>query len=366
MKKSIIIRYIILILVVGLLSGLLYYVASRNKTKGYVTPPPAIEIAKPIYTTISQSITLSGYIEARSMIPVVPLVSGIITEYPVKTGQLVKKGEILAKIDEAPFLQQMYQSRAAYLGYQSTFERVESLYNTKSTTKQNYESAKAQRDAALAQYELAQLQLSYAKVTSPVKGTVLSAPSAKGNVGTSTQPVAIIADLNDLVVRLNVPEKYFTLFSENRKNMSAIVIKSGIEGLSDDKTCTTVIDNVAPYIQSDSKTFQTVFALKGDVSSFKPGMYIQVKVTYQIQENVPALPLDVLKIDGSCYIYNSEMNKVEWTTFTVDAKDDKYFMVPANYADSDFVISGQNTVFDGQTIGKVTPIQLEDLSLQGR
>jgi multidrug resistance efflux pump len=72
----------------------------------------------------------TGYVEAESMIPVVPLVSGTILEYPVKAGQLIREEEFVARIDEAPFKQQMLQAKAGYFGLQSTFERVESLFKT--------------------------------------------------------------------------------------------------------------------------------------------------------------------------------------------------------------------------------------------
>ena len=94
------------------------------------------------------------------MIPVVPFVSGTIMEYPIKSGMQINKGDLIAKIDDEPYKQQMLQAKAAYLGYQSTFERVENLYKANAATQQNYDSAKAQRDAAKAQYDLAILQMS--------------------------------------------------------------------------------------------------------------------------------------------------------------------------------------------------------------
>ena len=210
-NKKLFLRYGIFILIVAIIIFLIM-LFSNKETEGYTSPPPAVEIIKPQNTDIQQSISISGYVEALDMIPVVPFVSGTIMEYPIKSGMQINKGDLIAKIDDEPYKQQMLQAKAAYLGYQSTFERVENLYKANAATQQNYDSAKAQRDAAKAQYDLAILQMSYTEVTSPSTGTVLMAPLAKGSIGSTQQPAAIIADLSNPFIHIC----FFTQREENR------------------------------------------------------------------------------------------------------------------------------------------------------
>ena len=323
---------------------------SKKETEGYTSPPPAVEIIKPEYKDINQSISISGYVEALDMIPVVPFVAGTIMEYPIKPGTSINKGDLIAKIDDAPYKQQMLQAKAAYLGYQSTFERVENLYKANAATQQNYDSAKAQRDAAKAQYDLAVLQMSYTEVTSPSTGTVLMAPLAKGSIGSTQQPLAIIADLSKQVVRLNVPEKYFDLFNQDKSKISAIIKRPGLDGFSEDTSSVAIIDTISPYIQPESKTFQVVFNLTNNLDLFRPGMYVDVIVNYAQHKNIPCLPLEVLKVDGSCYVYNEENQTVEYKIFPTQIRDDKYFMIPEELVNKSFVINGQGFVFDGQKV----------------
>ena len=354
-KSKLFIRYgifaVIFVLVVFIILNF-----SKKETEGYTSPPPAVEIIKPENKDINQSISISGYVEALDMIPVVPFVSGTIMEYPIKSGMQINKGELIAKIDDEPYKQQMLQAKAAYLGYQSTFERVENLYKANAATQQNYDSAKAQRDAAKAQYDLAILQMSYTEVTSPSTGTVLMAPLAKGSIGSSQQPLAIIADLSKQVVRLNVPEKYFDLFNQDKTKISAIIKRPGLDGFSEDTSSVATIDTISPYIQPESKTFQVVFNLTNNLDLFRPGMYIDVIVNYAEYKNVPTLPLEVLKVDGSCYTYNEENQTVQYRSFSTQIRDDKFFMIPSELQNESFVINGQGFVFDGQ---KVTVVNSE-------
>ena len=354
-KTKLFIRYgifaVIFVLVVFII-----LIFSKKETEGYTSPPPAVEIIKPENKDINQSISISGYVEALDMIPVVPFVSGTIMEYPIKSGMQINKGELIAKIDDEPYKQQMLQAKAAYLGYQSTFERVENLYKANAATQQNYDSAKAQRDAAKAQYDLAILQMSYTEVTSPSTGTVLMAPLAKGSIGSTQQPLAIIADLSKQVVRLNVPEKYFDLFNQDKTKISAIIKRPGLDGFSEDTSSVATIDTISPYIQPESKTFQVVFNLTNNLDLFRPGMYVDVIVNYAEYKNVPTLPLEVLKVDGSCYTYNEENQTVQYRSFSTQIRDDKFFMIPSELQNESFVINGQGFVFDGQ---KVTVVNSE-------
>ena len=187
-------------------------------------------------------------------------------------------------------------------------------------------------------------------MTASIDGTVLQAPLSKGSIAVTTQPAAIIADLSKLVVRLSVPEKYFTLFVQNKDALTASVTRPGNEGLSEDMTTTARVDVIAPYVDALSKAFTVVLYLEGDFSLFRPGMYIKATINYRTKENVPSFPFSVRKIDGSCYIYDEISSSVKWVNFTPDIKDTQYFSVPDEYANTYFVVDGQGSVFDGQVV----------------
>lgn len=331
-----------LIVIIFLLRG--------KKSSEYVAPTPSVTIAKPTIGSVEQSITISGYVEAKAMIPVVPFVSGTITDYPVKAGDYVEKDTILAKIDDAPYRQQFLQAEAAYTGYKSTYERIENLFKSGATTQQNYDSAKAQFDAAKAQYDLAKLQMDYTLVKAPVSGTVLIADQAVGSIGTTTQPLTVLADINDLVVRLKVPEKYFDLFLIKRDQIKIKVIRPGIKGMYEDAVTSATIENIAPYISPESKNFQVVCHLETPGDRFKPGMFIKVETIYDTFENVPVMPVTTQKLDKSCYIYFEDTDTVKYIDMKEAASDGKNFVVPNEYANCFFVTDGQNSVFDGQKV----------------
>ncbi len=365
-------RALVFVLVALVFIVLIILATAKKKTVAKAESLPVVVVQKPERKNLSQSVTISGYVEAKAMIPVVPFVSGNIQEYPAKAGDFVKKDTLLAKIDDAPFRQQMLQAQAAYLAAKSTYERIDSLYKSGATTQQNYDNAKAQYDASSAQYDLAKLQMDYTEVKAPVDGTILIADQAVGGTAAQGTPLAVLADLTNQVVRLKVPEKYFDLFTIEKENLAVTVIRPAEKSLglmtgatSGDKTTTpgddtnalvtdaktsATIENIAPYVSPESKTFEVVCHLDQPGQRFRPGMFVKVQVAYKTYQNVPVLPIQTKKMDGSFYLYDSENQTVHFVMPEKTPDDGQYFIVDEIYADSFFVTDGQNFIFDGQKV----------------
>ncbi len=343
-------KYFIFAAVVLLLVLLVTLLTKKTSGTKSEQEKPVVIVQKPQIGTLTESITLSGYVEAKAMIPIVPFVQGTITEYNAKAGDFVYKDTVLAKIDDAPFEQQKLQAQAAYLAAQSTFDRIQSLYKSGATSQQNYDSAKAQRDASKAQYDLAQLQYDYTQVKASVDGTILIADMAVGSIASGTEPIAVLADLSDQVVRLTVPEKYFDLFNLQKENLTVTVTRPADASFYEDAVTSATIETIAPYVSPQSKNFTVVCHLDQPGERFRPGMYVKVSVAYSTHTDVPLLPLTTKKIDGSLYSYDEQTQTVHYHLFEDTPSDATHFIVPAEYANFLFVTDGQNSVFDGQEV----------------
>ena len=357
-RRRALIRYIVFVVfAVGGFLGLRAFFNSR-KVIEYISPAPVVTIAKPTMMQIKKNISVNAYVQSDSMVPVVPFVSGTITEYPISVGDYIKEGDLIAVIDEKPYKEQLTQAEAAYLGYLSTFERVEKLYKANAASQQDYDSVRAQKDAYEAQYNLANIQLGYTKVTAPVSGTILKAPVSKGSAGATTIPVAIIADLDELVVKANIPEKYFSLFIDHQKDITADVIRPAAKGINEEVVVPVKIKSVSPYVEAKVKTFEVTFNLANYSELFRPGMFVKVHINYDMTDLVPAVSQKAKKNDGSVYTYDENSLKVNWIDQINLSENDDYFEVPAQYKNTYFVITGQNKLFDGQEVNA----SLEDAS----
>jgi RND family efflux transporter MFP subunit len=175
---------------------------------------------------IQRIVTVTGSVAAlpNQDVRVSSLVPGRIAELRVAEGDTVKAGEVLAKIDERPFRDQLRQAEAAAEQAKASLEnaklnraRNETLVERGIAARKDVEDARTlesvaaatlrQSEAALA---LAQLQISRAEIISPLNGMVAKRFVNVGEQvdGTNAQPVLEVANLADVELIGNLPASY--------------------------------------------------------------------------------------------------------------------------------------------------------------
>jgi HlyD family secretion protein len=194
--------------VVVLTAGFLIY-KSVTKTKQTVS----IETAKVVRGTISNTVTATGTLEAVKTVDVGTQVSGVIEKLFVDFNSQVKKGQLLAQLDETPLLASLDQSKAtvdqaeAQVKYQkATYERYKALLAKKliaqsdfDLAEYNYNSAVGSLNNAKSQYDKNKINLSYARIYSPIDGTVLNRAVEVGQtVAASFSTPTLFSIANDL------------------------------------------------------------------------------------------------------------------------------------------------------------------------
>ena len=351
-KKKIlpaILRYVILIVVfIGAFLLIRWFYANLT-TSTYEAPLPAVETVNAEKQTLYKSIRISGYVQSEDTISIVPYVEGTIITFDYKEGDVVKKGDVIAKIDPEPYELQLEQATAAYNAYDSSYQRVEALYNKNAASKQDLDALKGQRDAYKAQMELAKLQLSYTDVTAKEGGTIQKKLLSKGSAASTSTPIALISDLNNLVVNVNVPEQYYDIFKDV-DNLKVTVTRPE-NAYSKEVSTNAHISFVAPYIDPTSKNFQLQVELDGDdLSSFTPGMYVKVDIVYD-EVSGYTLPSRVKKLDGS--IYYVEDGKAVFKDMSSAFSDGSYFVIPDELADKAFIIKGQDSLLSGEEVNVI-------------
>lgn len=347
--KTVLMYSVLIAIFIGLFFLLRWFYSTRTETV-YNRPTTPVEVTKAQVRTVKKVVTLSSSVSADSTIPVTPYVDGTILEYLVQEGDYVNEGDVIAKIDPEPYRLQLEQAKAAYLAYESSFERVEKLYASAAVSQQEYDTVKAQRDAYKAQMELAELQLSYTDVTAHASGTVLKTVSSRGSTAAKGTPIALIADITDLVVNLNLGEKYYSLFTGDTSNMMITVTKPESQYAGEAVTIAS-IKAVSPYIDSSSRNFKLYLKLD-DPSLFRPGMYVKVSINIEEREGY-TIDRKVLKLDGSAYYVDETTSTAAYVDLSDAFMNDEYVLLPEGLEDKAFIISGQSSIFSGEAVNIV-------------
>lgn len=205
MKKSIIyIGSAVVVLAIGYLG---------YKTLGTTKQTVSFETAKVERGTISNTITATGTLEAIKTVNVGTQVSGVIEKIFVDFNSMVKKGQLLAQLDETPLLAQLDQSKAsvdqaeAQVKYQkATYERYKALIAKKliaqsdfDLAEYNYNNALGSLSNAKSMYDKSKINLSYARIFSPIDGIILNRAVDEGQtVAASFNTPTLFTIANDL------------------------------------------------------------------------------------------------------------------------------------------------------------------------
>lgn len=210
-------------------------------------------------------------------------VAGTILDLPVKLGDKVTEGALIAEIDPSDYLIQKQEAEASLISSQaqarnaqSDYSRIRALYENNNASRgeldnarASSESADAQVEAARKRLELADLQLSYTKLTSPVDGAIADVyVEVNENVSTGEKIVTITSGSNT-EVHVAVPE---ILISSIREGSPVDIKFDAIPG----KTYTGTVVEVGVASTSVATTFPVTVRVSSENGNILPGMAAEV------------------------------------------------------------------------------------------
>jgi membrane fusion protein (multidrug efflux system) len=190
--------------------------------KQQAQPPPGPPIAVTVVTLKTEPVTLSRQLPGRTNAFVVaevrPQVTGIVKKRLFTEGSLVKAGQALYQLDDATYRAE-YNSAKALLARADAAvdiarfnaDRAEELIVTNAVSKQELlnalaEKRQAEADAGVARAEVAsaEVELNYARITSPIDGRIGKSTVTRGALVTADQaaPLATVQQLDPIYVDL--------------------------------------------------------------------------------------------------------------------------------------------------------------------
>ena len=173
---------------------------------------------------ISNSVTATGTIEPVTEVEVGTQVSGIIDRLYADYNSVVTKGQLIAEMDKVTLQSELASQKATYDGakaeyeyQQKNYERNKGLHEKQlisdtdyEQSLYNYQKAKSAFDSSKASLAKAERNLSYATITSPIDGVVISRDVEEGQTvasGFETPTLfTIAADLTQMQVLADVDE----------------------------------------------------------------------------------------------------------------------------------------------------------------
>jgi membrane fusion protein (multidrug efflux system) len=325
-------------------------------------PPSPVGVVTVQSETLPITSDLPGRIAPTRLAEVRPRVSGIIVERVFEQGSLVRQGDVLYRIDPAPFKVQvdsatgtLRRAEAAQLQARQTADRQTQLAKSNVASRQEYDTAIAQlaqadAEVVIAQAGLAQAQLSlqYANVTAPISGRIGRALITEGALVNSSgsENLATIQQLDPIYADFTQP------VADLIRLRNALQDGKLMTGPNEAKA-QLVLDNGTKYPESGRLLFSEAavdettgqVTLRGEFpnknGNLLPGMYVRVQIEEGLERDAIAVPQQAIQRDSggqaSALVVGAE-NKVEQRRITVGRAIGERWVISRGLKSGDQVI----------------------------
>ena len=338
------------------------------------TPTPPLV---PVSAAVAQrgdvpvDVTGLGTVQAYNSVLVKSRVDGQIIKINFSEGMDVRPGDALVEIDPRPFQAALSQAQANKLKDEAQLEnarldaeRFKRLSATNAVSTQQLDTARAlvgQLEAAVkgdqAQIDMAQTQLDYTRIRSPIAGRAGTRLIDVGNIvrATDTGGIVVINQMNPIFVTFALSADALPQI-RSRSKIGEVKVTAQDSNLGDLATGTlTVIDN---QINAATGTVAFKATFGNDDQVLWPGQFVNVRVEVDVRRNVLSLPVTAIQqgpdgpfvfVVGANRIVHRRSVKVGMLTKTIAVVDDG--VRPGELV----VTDGQYRIQDGSVVDVTAP-----------
>jgi RND family efflux transporter MFP subunit len=273
--------------------------------------PMTVELGSAKRGDVAAHLTVVGNLIGLQTVAIAPRTGGRLLSVNVQLGDRVRRGQILAKVEDREIVEQVRAAEASQEVAKATirqreadlnvarlnYERSKNLYERQLLAKQALDDAESRHLAAVAQLDLSTAQLSqnaarleelkinlqHTSVTSPVDGFVASRSVDPGAMVNTNTAIASVVDISRLRLVVNVVEKDLRMVS------AGDVAEVEVDAYPGEKF-TGKIARVAPVLDPATRTAQMEVEIPNGDNKLKPGMYARINLTVEERKGTLVAP----------------------------------------------------------------------------
>ncbi len=255
-------------------------------------------------TTFKHFIKIQGNVTTDENILIYPEFTGVLTHLYVKEGDIVKKGQLLARIDDGGLQNQLAEMKAQQALAKTVFERQERLWEQQIGTEIQYLEAKTSFEQINNGVQQMQRQLDKASILAPFDGVIDDVLTDRGQVVAQNQNAIFrLVNLREMYVEANVPETYVGQIQEG----SEAEVRLRSLGINLQKP----IDRVSSYIEDSNRNFRVRVNLPDSIANLKPNLIATLRINDYTHNEVIVIDESVLQetASGEFFVYVLEQEK---------------------------------------------------------
>lgn len=318
---------------------------------------------------------------SENMADAVALIDGRIIEWYVKKNSAVQKGDTLLRLENDQVLLQIQQAtanvrraEAALAQAFNTYLRQELLLADNATSKEKYDAAKAQYEAAQetlveaeAQRDMYYVQEARQRVTSPVDGKVLLIYHREGSYVQGGVPLALVGDFDRLLFSTTLNDKHarylfvgekVTLKIPSQAMKKAFDTEYAPGNKGNNETIVAVVKEITPPISEPAGIRRVICEIDNRAGVLEPLTYNKVSVRAERSAECLSVPLSAMTDASRSEVFMVRSDgTIERRDVETGTNDGTYIEIRSGLAEGDVVVVEN---FDGLENDMRVQVTIED------
>ena len=296
-------------------------------------------------------VELQANLKSRKNVVILSEFQGALKNLFVREGQLVKKGELLAEINDSGLKEQLDQMLIQANYTKDNFDRVKRLWEKNIGSEMQFLKAKSDFETNNKMVEQIRDQLSKTKIYAPFDGEIDEIISNLGSNLVPGSPILRVVNLDIIYAEAQVPEKYVSSIELGTEALVSIPLLN--------KEVTSKIVQSGNFINPNNRTFRVEAPVENKDKRIKQNLNARIKIKNYSNIKALVVPLRVISEDGSGrpFIYKLVETDKKDILLTVKifvetgANNDEEIEITKGLSIGDIIVlEGANNVEDNQRV----------------
>jgi len=302
--------------------------------------PVVVQLSSAQLTNLVNDYEFPATVSAVKSVDLKFEVSGRLIFERLIEGSDVKKGQVLAKIDPAPFQRKVEESRIRHEDAQRNLKRIKDVFEKNVASQRDYDEAKSQFSITKIALENAEQDLSYSIIRSPFDAVIGARYIENDSLIRTGDSLANLQDRSELYFTFEVPERIMTANAGNR-DLKATAHIIGQE----DKVFNIHYVEHKTTPDPITQTYGVTFGLSGEVTKlFYPGSRAIVNIKQNNSHSQGLMiPLSALMGNSdsgfSVWRFNQAENSITQVKVDISQLKGDYALVSMGLNSGDKVVS---------------------------
>lgn len=250
-------------------------------------------------TTITDRINLPGSIEPWTRLLLMSKIGGAIEEVLVTEGSRVKKGDVIARIEDLDYKIAVDRAKAAYSLAKDDFERDREIHKKGVIPTATLDINRTEMETSKADYDNAKLMLSRTVVTSPMNGIIRKLDAKVGLQLSVGDPIAEILEVDRVKAVIGIPES--DVNAVRKLNTVSLTIQALDKQIEAEKHF------LSPAPDTTARLYNMELKLDNPQGEILTGMFVRADIIKKQMKNSIAIPFySVISRNDEQFVYLEE------------------------------------------------------------